>query len=201
MIVSQSTDMSANVFQNVTLSFKVVGFNVTYQWRRSDSPDIIIGTQSNFTILAVTPSDEGYFHCTAFNEGGDAISNLITLTVNRKNLKSYAMSDIYVCALSGIVELHPQSAAIASGGNVTFSIIATEQSYTYHWKRKNGSLPNNAVGQNTPHLSITLATLDDIGVYHCIVKLPFGYKIPSTAAKLDVYGKSHCNFLIMLCSF
>jgi len=92
--------------------------------------------------------------------------------------------------LLGIIILHQQNATIASGRNITFGIIYTDQNYTYHWKKKNGLLPSNAVGRNTPHLSIISATPADSGVYHCIVGFPSSYNVPTTRIKLTVHGKS-----------
>ena len=96
MIVMQPKNTTANVLQNVTFSFKAMGFNVTYQWRRIESDDII-GTLSNLTILRVTPSDEGQFYCTAFNKGGQITSDLATLTVNRKIMMNYTIHISFEC--------------------------------------------------------------------------------------------------------
>ena len=91
----------------------------------------------------------------------------------------------------GIFALHPQRATIATGGNITFSIPAIGVGYTYHWKKKNGSLPNTAaIGQNTPHLNILSVNPVDSGIYHCIVEFPSGYKVKSARATLTVYGES-----------
>ena len=68
-------------------------------------------------------------------------------------------------------------------------MINTKQNCTYHWKKKNGLLPSNAVGQNTPHLSIISATSADSGLYHCIVRFLSSYNVPTTRIKLTVHGK------------
>ncbi|XP_065918161.1 basement membrane-specific heparan sulfate proteoglycan core protein-like isoform X2 [Dysidea avara] len=169
MITMQPISRTADVFQNVTFLCEAVGFKVTYDWKHSDSNDII-GNQPNLTIPEITPSDEGYYFCVAVNKGGRVTSDVIALTVNR------------------IFSLHPQRATIATGGNITFSTPAIGVGYTYHWKKKNGSLPNTAIGQNTPHLNILSVNPVDSGIYHCIVEFPSGYKVKSARATLTVYA-------------
>ena len=83
MITMQPISRTADVFQNVTFLCEAVGFKVTYDWKHSDSNDII-GNQPNLTIPEITPSDEGYYFCVAVNKGGRVTSDVIALTVNRK---------------------------------------------------------------------------------------------------------------------
>ena len=70
--------------QHVIFTCEAKGFNIKYEWRQHKNNNII-GRQSTLTISEATPLDEDQYYCVAMTEGGYAVSNNVTLTVDGEN--------------------------------------------------------------------------------------------------------------------
>ena len=103
MIAAQPTSVIIAALQDVTFTFKAIGFEVKYEWKRHNG-SVTGGRQSNLTISRATPLDEDQYYCVAMTKGGYAFSNNATLTVNGEIYYSKIINHLY-CYLLQIILL------------------------------------------------------------------------------------------------
>ena len=175
--------------ENAMFTCEASGFEVKYEWKRHDNSNII-GNQPSLTISEATPLDEDQYYCVAITEGGYALSNNVTLTVNGKNNNVI----IYISKLNLIenlrISMHPNDITVSEGDTVVLSTAAEgtrKGLFTYKWKKVGSdSLRDTARGGNSAELTITSVTSSDSGLYYCIVMNQWGTMVKSNNATVNV---------------
>ena len=84
VFVSHPTPQHVNLTQTVIFTCNAIGYNVSYQWTIGSGsfPSKVTGINSNTLVIPdVRSSDDNTYTCVASNEGGNATSNAIKLTV------------------------------------------------------------------------------------------------------------------------
>ena len=85
MITTQPMNQMITALEDVTFTCEAKGFDVKYEWKRH-SGSVTVGRQSSLTISRATPLEEDQYYCVAMTEGGYTFSNIVTLTVDGKNI-------------------------------------------------------------------------------------------------------------------
>ena len=149
----------------VTLSVQAVGSEpFTYQWRR-DGVEIAGATEPELSVTAV---EDVTYDCLVSNHCGSVITRQAQLVVGDP-------VDIGV---------HPQAALTCPEETAAFVVSASgSPPLSYQWRRD--GIPID--GENTPELIVPMVTLDDAGLYDCVVTNDCG-SVASQAAALTVEG-------------
>ena len=84
MITKQPSDVMVEALEHAIFTWRVIGFEVKYEWKRYNS-ESIIGNQSTLNISRAIPSDAGQYYCVAMTEGGFVRSNNVTLTITSES--------------------------------------------------------------------------------------------------------------------
>ena len=194
MIITQPTSVIIAALQDVTFTFKAIGFEVKYQWKRHNG-NFTGRRQSSLTISRATPLDEDQYYCVAMTEGGYAFSNNVTLTVNGESYYSKIINHLYLLLITDyiIFSRHPQSITLATGKMLTLSVTANgpgNNKFNYQWKRRGStSLPDRANGGKNSNLEIRSVSTSDSGSYYCVVMNQWGSMIESNDATVTVWRK------------
>jgi hypothetical protein len=162
VISSNPANQTVCAGTNVTFSVTVTGLGLSYQWRKG-GVNIGGATSSSYTITGVAIGDAGSYDVVVTGTCGPVTSNTATLTVNT----------------SPVITTQPLSQSVCSGGNVTFSVIATGTGLTYQW-RKGGV---NIGGATSSSYTITAAVTGDAGNYDVVVS---GTCAPSATSSVAV---------------
>ena len=88
--------------------------------------------------------------------------------------------------------IEPSKLVFAEGETINIEIKAEgpgKENFTYQWGRDNASLASIAIGENTPSITITSATLSDGGSYYCVVKNEWGHMVESNRSIMSVISK------------
>jgi gliding motility-associated-like protein len=138
------------------------GGNLTYEWRRNG---VAVGTNApTLALTGVTPAMAGNYTVYISNSCGNVTSAIAVLTVNT----APAISD------------QPDNVTVCSGGNATFTVVASGGDLTYQWRRNGVN-----VGSNSPTLSLTGVTPAMAGNYTVFVSNTCG-NVTSAIAVLTV---------------
>ncbi len=123
---------------------------LTYQWRKNGTA-IGGATSATYTIASAQTGDAGSYSCVITNSAGTATSSNASLTVNLP---------------VPVVTTPPVSAATTSGGNATFSVVASGAGpFTYQWTR-NG---NAITGATNASLTVTNVQPLNAGLYRAAI--------------------------------
>lgn len=154
----------------------------SYQWQyKKAGEDVwndatVDATYSSYMVLATMALNGYSYRCIVSNEYGSVYSDEALLTVA-------LMAD-------PVITTQPQAATVASGGTVTFHVVATGAS-TYQWQySKDGSSWKNctSTGYNTDTLSFTMAASYSGRKYRCVVSNVSG-SVNSNAVPLNLLSK------------
>ena len=162
---TQPTSQTVTAGASVTFTVVAAGSPTpTLQWRKNGSP---IGGQtgSSLSLSNVQAADAASYTCVATNSAGSATSNAATLTVNP-------------AAVAPAFTTQPASQTALTGGNVTFTVVATgSPTPTLQWQ-KNGSPIG---GQTGSSLSLSNVQAADAASYTCVATNSAGSATSNTA--------------------
>ena len=131
----------------VTLTVSATGSNLTYQWKKENTP---ISGATNFSYSITTDlSDAGSYTVVVAGDCGSITSTLAILIVNLATQIVYFSSDTETC----------------EGEDVLFSVVALGSNLHYYWK-KNGTID---IGTDISSLSVNSVTSADDADYSVIV--------------------------------
>jgi alpha-tubulin suppressor-like RCC1 family protein len=158
-----SAPADASVTEPATASFSVtaIGFDppFTYQWQKSDDggtnfDDIAGATASSYTTGAtsIAADDGDRYRVLVSSFGGSATSAAATLSVTG-------------VVVAPAISTQPQAVSVASGGNASFSVVATGSNLVYQW-RKDGT---PIAGQTNASLNLTNVQASDASSYTVVV--------------------------------
>jgi hypothetical protein len=134
---------------------------LAYQWRRNGLP-VNGATQSEYSITALTPSEEGTYDCVVSNARGGVPSQAVAVAI--KPLPS--------------IGTQPANRIVCRGGVTTFSVLASGPGpLTYRWQRNGIAVP----GATSSTLVIINAGDADVANYSCIVGGECGSTTSATA--------------------
>jgi hypothetical protein len=162
-ITVQPLSQSVQVLGSVTFTVSASsGTTMSYQWRKNGS-SISGATQSAYTISPVQTTDAATYTVKVSNAGGSVTSSGATLTV----------------LIPPAITTQPQSQAMAVGGNVTFSLVASGTApLGYQW-----SFNGTAVsGATSSALTLTNVQTNSAGSYSVVVTNSVGSVVSSNAA-------------------
>jgi hypothetical protein len=117
VIITQPRATSATVGQSVSLSVVATGAT-SYQWTK-DGADIPGATSAILSLQSAQLSDSGTYAVKTGNAAGLVVSSAVVLTITP--------------APPPIISTHPQSTAVAIGGNATLSVQVAGSNLTYQW--------------------------------------------------------------------
>jgi hypothetical protein len=166
VITTQPVSQTATNGGAVTFSVSVIGeAPLGYQWRFNES-DIPGATGTNYTIAHVQATNAGNYQVVVTNRFGQALSDVVTLTV--------------VSAPS--ITQQPTNQTVVEGSSVIFEVDATgDDPLTFQW-RFNGS---NLSGETSSSLILDNVQTNQAGSYQVIVANMFG-SVTSAVATLTV---------------
>jgi Immunoglobulin domain/Immunoglobulin I-set domain len=131
-ITLQPISQTVSLGSSCSLSVNATGTNLTYQWYYNGSA-ISGATASTYTIAAATSANAGSYYVKVSNSNGTLNSSTVTLTVSTTDSLP-------------VFTLQPQSQSVASGLNVSFTVLATgSNSLSYQWYFNN-TLISGATG-------------------------------------------------------
>eukprot|EP00794_Sanderia_malayensis_P015275 gene15275-16851_t len=138
-----------------------------------DIEDYYINSEGVMKINSVRVEDEGQYSCTASNVAGK--------TTRR------AMLYVKAPGRSLSVSVFPKVHKTKIGDSVAFTCVASGRPLpVVSWTILNGKMPSSATIRNGV-LTITVASLNDSGIYLCTAKNPYG--AASAKVKLKVYER------------
>jgi hypothetical protein len=141
--------------------------SMRYEWYKGTSLIYTSTTSQSYTISSVTANDAGQYKLRVVNTCGKQIdSRTLTFTVNTP----------------ATITTQPIGATVCPGTNYTMSVAATGTTLRYQWQ-KDG---NNIVGATNASYSITGATVNDGGIYKCLVTAICGLTRTSADAVIIV---------------
>jgi subtilisin family serine protease/PKD repeat protein len=146
-ITAQPDNMGVCEGDNHTFSVNTTGENLTYQWQK-DNVDITNATSDTYTITGIDIGDEGTYHCIVEGTCGTASSDTVALTVGDATQ----------------ITSQPSNTTVCEGDNHTFSLSATGSNLSYQWKKDGVD-----VGTNAHELTINNVTMNDVGIYTCVI--------------------------------
>lgn len=176
-IISQPTPSKLTVPVGSTVSFTISAggtLPITYRWRRGGTyiADFTLYSDTcTFTLTNVQVSDSGNYYVALTNIAGNALglSAPAVLTV------------LYPPAITN----QPKSVPFNAGSNITFSVGATGGApLSYQWYF---NITNLVVGATNAILTITNASIANIGAYSVVVSNPVGV-VTSEFAYLNMPG-------------
>jgi len=155
--------------QNATFSVAANGTSpLSYQWNFDGAP-LSGATNSSLTLTDVQASQAGTYTAVVTNLAGTISSPPVTLTVN----------------IPPTITTQPNSEAVASDKNASFSVVASGTApLAYQWFF-NGS-PLGGPGNNTPTLTLNNVNSPNAGSYAVVVSEP-GISVTSAVATLTVF--------------
>jgi hypothetical protein len=191
---AQPVNASVCVGGNTSFSITATGTaTLAYQWQVSTNGGASYSNLSNAapysgvttTLLSITAATAGLngnlYRCVVTNSctPGTANSNGALLTVGG----------------SPVINTHPVNAAACTGGNASFTIVASGSGLTYQWQvstNGGGSFSNLANG--VPYSNVTAATLNITSAtaglnnnqYRCVINSACGGPITSNAGILGI---------------
>ncbi|GFE87752.1 immunoglobulin domain-containing protein [Steroidobacter agaridevorans] len=176
-ISSQPQSRTVAAGSNVTFSVTATGTQpLSYQWQRNGT-NLAGATAPSYTITNVQASHAGNYAVIVSNSAGSVTSEVASLTVNS-------------VPVAPTITSHPQSQSVATGSNVTFSVIAMgTEPLSYQWRR-NGS---TIAGATSNSYSISNVQVSHAGSYSVDVSNAVG-SVPSQAATLTVVAGALAAF-------
>ncbi|MFE6796268.1 S-layer homology domain-containing protein [Paenibacillus chitinolyticus] len=172
------------LLQGMLASFSVTatGTGLTYQWQvntGSGYQNLLGETNATLTILAVSPSMNGYmYRVIVSGTGGQPVtSNGAVLNVM-----------LPFPTFPPVITLHPQSPLpVLEGNPASFSVMATGMGLTYQWQEDSGSGFLNLLGETNATLTIPAVSLGMNGyTYRVVVSGTGGQQVTSNGAVLNV---------------
>ena len=157
--------------QPVVFSIRASGVGLSFQWLRDDVP-IPGATDSSFTLLIVTPADDGaVFTVRVRNAQGATTSQPFTLHVA-------------TAAVAPSILTPPADLSTEAGQPAVFAVIAEgTPPFSYQWLRNNEVIP----GAQTERYTIPVSSSDDDGARFSVrVGNVSGVLVTSAAATLSV---------------
>jgi len=168
-ITTQPTSQS--VTEGASVSFTVVAdgtATLTYQWRKGGT-SISGATSATYSISAVASSDAGSYDVVVTNSAGSVTSSAATLTVTSSTG-------------APTITTQPASQSVATGGSVTFTVVATgNATLTYQWRKDSTAIS----GATASSYTISSVATTDAGSYDVVVTNSVG-SVTSSAATLSV---------------
>jgi plastocyanin len=153
-ILTDPADQTVTVGADATFSVTVKpDLPVTYQWHcdGKKGPVIAGATQATLVLHNVTMADADKYVVVVTNRNGSTTSKKATLTV-------LPQAPVIVAA--------PQSQAVSSGDNVTFTVMATSEiSPDYQWYFKSKKIGH----AKSASLTLSKVELSDAGDYSVVV--------------------------------
>ncbi|WP_425261149.1 hypothetical protein ACPOLB_09755 [Rubrivivax sp. RP6-9] len=175
-IVAQPASQSA--YDGQSASFSVTANNAgSYQWQRLSSgnwTDIAGATTATYTFVASLAQDGAQFRVVVSGSGSTATSTAATLTV----------------LVPAGIATQPQDVAVATGGDVLFSVTARGATPAYRWQGSSdgGTSWADISGGSTATLALSDVTLADNGRQVRVVVSNGGGSVTSRAAVLTVFS-------------
>ena len=167
-ITTQPVTQTVNQGANVTLSVVATtgGGTLTYQWSK-DGVAIGGATSASYAVTGVTSANAGSYTVVASNAAGSVTSSAAVLTV------------ISVPTIT----TQPATQSVITGGNVTFSVVATTGGGTlaYQWSKGGVAI----AGATSASYTITGATSGSAGTYTVTVSNAAG-SVTSSGAVLTI---------------
>ena len=162
-ILNQPQNQTVAVGQTASFSVTAPGA-LTYQWRKGGAP-LAGATNAFLTLSNVQLADAGGYDVTVGNSAGTTNSSVATLTV-----------------VPLMITQPPSSLSVPTGGNATFSVVASGVGpFTYQWRFNGGNLP----GATAATLTLTNVQVANGGGYSVVVGNAFG-TVPSAAGTLNI---------------
>jgi len=173
-ISAQPQSVSKNVGTSHTFSITATGAsgNYNYNWRKGGT-SLGAPNLSTYTINTILPSDAGNYSCIVT----DAQNNALSVTSQNATLT----------VTGGLsISQQPQGKSLLEGESysITIAVSGGSGSYSYDWRKGGTSL--GAPDENA--YLISSASLDDVGVYSCVVtdfEIP-GLSITSANANITL---------------
>ncbi len=162
VVTTQPSSVTAYSGASATFSLMVSGtMPLSYQWRLNGT-DISGATDSTFTIASVQSSNAGTYACYVTNAFGSVTSADSTLSV--------------LSGTAPVIVTQPHDVASPTGGNVSFSVVASGTSLFYQWFRNGAALTDdgNVIGATTATLNLPSVTSADANNYRVTVSNPWG---------------------------
>lgn len=165
LIITNPSDATIDINNNIALSVKATGRPLNYQWKKDGlvltDGDNISGTNTPIlSIGLVTESNAGTYNVVVSNILGEITSTDAVLTVTVPQ----------IIALPSITT-NPIDLSVDINNSATFSVTAEGESLNYQWRKDGINLVDgdNISGSTTSLLTINSATDMDIGIYNVVV--------------------------------
>jgi hypothetical protein len=148
-IVSQPTNVTADLGGSATFGVTATGGALTYQWAK-EGVNILGATAETLDLSEIKSSDEGDYTVLVSNGQDDETSNPARLTVIGP----------------AAINVQPTNIAVGQGGNAIFSVGATGGSLSYQWQR------NGVDIEDATEATLELSNVQesDLGDYSVIVE-------------------------------
>lgn len=136
VITIQPQNASVIIYNTARFAIEATGANKKYQWEEKIAGvwvPISGKTSTSYSILADSPSLSGReYHCIVSNDGGEVVSDTVTLTVLLEKPK---------------ITTQPKSIRISAGGEATFTIVASGTDFDLQWQQLVNNTWTDLVGK------------------------------------------------------
>lgn len=179
VITTQPGSQTVAAGGNVVFTVAATGtIQLNYQWQKNgvDIPGQVGQSLSLFNVQTSNNNDQ--YTVIVYNNCGRTTSTTAVLTISS--------------AAQGVaITTQPQSQSVATGANVTFSVVATGTApITYQWQ-KNGT---NITGETGSNLNLSNVQSGDVAAYTVIVSNGVN-SVTSNAAALSIGNASNWGWL------
>jgi hypothetical protein len=155
-ITQQPSNATVNEGATLRLSFQASGsepFEV--EWLRNNIV-VLVTNKTELTISDVKPTDGGSYVARVSGPGGTITTSPVIVRVEPKP----------------VITLHPQSAAVQIGANVTLTVSASGNGIlSYQWFKDGQAI----VGAQTIYLTVSIRSKSDLGTYTVRVSNAAGF--------------------------
>lgn len=161
---------------------------LSYQWYKGGEP-IDAAVESEYTIKAATPNDEGIYTVRVSNQFGEVTSNPARLVVR----------DIVPAP---VIITQPQTLIVGIGSAATFAVVAEGEDLTYQWFLNGEEID----GATQPVYALAATSSADSGTYTVMVSNEGGEVMSEPAslwlndllmyAGVNVYGPIGAAFIV-----
>lgn len=155
--------LSQRVYEHETVSFQCLGEGtlLSYQWQK-DGVDLPGATDSELTLVGVTPLDAGAYVCVVQNTGGSVVSQAATLAVD---------------LLPPSFPTQPSSVTVTEGEAFSLTCTASGTALSFQWSKDGAPLE----AATSAVYAVDAADISHAGQYTCTAQNSGG-----TATSADI---------------